>query len=108
MTDAPDYQIGVDELRKLDADTITDALRAGRLDQLLAGHDPGPPPKPDHGDDDEDFVTRYARQSRGDQHDTDHDETRQLGRDDLRTMSESELAAALENGQLDELLGRKT
>jgi hypothetical protein len=106
MTDEPTHQIGVDELRTLDADAIRDALRAGRLDQLLSGHDPGPPPDPNQKDGDG-FLDRYLGMGRDEKGSRPDEETRQFGRDDLKTMSETEIAAALENGQLDELLGRR-
>jgi hypothetical protein len=105
MTGRPDHQVGAAELRTLDADAITDALRTGRLDQLLSGSDPGPPHDP--GQDDDDFLDRYLSIGRNEKESKPDDETRQLGRDDLANMSESEIAAALKAGRFDDMLARR-
>jgi hypothetical protein len=102
MSDEAIHQIGIDELRTLDADQTTAALRAGRLDALLAGRNPGPPPDPQKPDD---IVTRMARGARDEE--PTPDDARQLGRDDLANMSESEIAAALAAGRFDDMLARR-
>lgn len=88
MTSQPTHQIGLDELRTLGSAEIDQALKDGRLDQLLSGQDPGPPPDPTADEDDE-------------------DEDTQLTRVDLERMTGAEVLDALDQGRCDQLLGRR-
>jgi hypothetical protein len=89
MSEPAAHQVGVDELRTLDPEQTRDALQSGRLDSLLAGHDPGPPPDLNREPDELD------------------EQPEQLSRDQLKGMDAAEIHDALDDGRLDQLLGRR-